>query len=667
MSEDRPIPGAGPRPEGAAADDEFARLREELRRRDEENRELRSTVLAQQRAMAAIEGSLVWQVASRFWNARDRLLARSSMARRAYLGASATLKGLVGARLPRLRNSPFDPGASYGDWVARNSPSRGELEEMRARAERAGSRCSFSLVVPLRAAEEPLLARSIASVRAQVWGCWEMLLVSEASAGGDARLPLAGSNEPRIRVEPVARGGLPPVRGEFVVFLEPGDELAPEALFEVASALEEDSGLDLVYSDEDAIDEAGVRSAPFFKPDWSPDLLLSLDFASRLGACRWSLLREVGGLHWGLGADAAYAATLCASERARRVGHVRKVLYHRRRRAPRGSSCGEAAPEGRAAALRDALARRGLDGTVEASGPEPRARLAVKGSPLVSIIMPTKDKAAVLRSCIESIERRTTWRRRELVVIDNGSTERAARRYLRSIADRHRVLGFDQPFNWSAVNNWGAARAGGEYLLFMNNDMEVIAPDWIEALLEHAQRPEIGAVGARLLYPDGTIQHAGIVLGMGSVAGHAFKDLPRDAPGHGGLAQAVRNVSAVTGACMMVRRDVFRELGGFDEGLRVAYNDVDFCLRVGAAGYRVVYTPFAVLYHHEGATRRALHPADDEALMKTRWHAALRGDPYFSPHLLPGGEGGGGRGASSGASGARRAETRTSRSPSPLP
>jgi GT2 family glycosyltransferase len=285
-------------------------------------------------------------------------------------------------------------------------------------------------------------------------------------------------------------------------------------------------------------------------------------------------------------------------------------------------------------ALEEALARRGIEGRVESPRPGLyRARYRVRGEPLVSIIMPTRDKLGVLRACVESIERRTGWKRWELIVVDNGSSDPRALAYLEKLGRRHRVLRDGGAFNWSALNNRAVREARGEHLLFMNNDMEIITPEWMGAMLEHAQRSQVGAVGARLLFPDGRVQHAGVVLGIGATAGHAFKHLPDHDPGYSWLGHVVRDVSAVTGACMMVRREVFEHVGGFDERLPVAFNDIDFCLKLRKAGYVIVYTPFAKLYHHESATRRDLHPPEDEALLKVRWHDQLLEDPYYSPNL----------------------------------
>jgi O-antigen biosynthesis protein len=421
-----------------------------------------------------------------------------------------------------------------------------------------------------------------------------------------------------------------------VALLDQQDELAPEALLAVVARLAGEPDLDLIYSDEDWIDGSGRRREPFFKPEWSPDLLLSMNYLDRLTVARASLVREVGGVRSGFDGSEDYDLLLRLTERTRRIGHVPRVLYHRRAVAP--DVVGQAGrPHSQGAAVRalsDALARRGLEGAVESPRPGLyRARYRVRGEPLVSIVMPTRDHAAMLRACIRSIEERTAWPRWELIVVDNGSTDREALEQLSDLERRHRVVRDPRPFNWSALNNHAVAAARGEHLLFMNNDMEVIAPEWMTALLEHDQRLEVGAVGARLLYPDGRVQHAGVVLGIGGVADHAFKHLERDEPGYASLGHVVRNVSAVTGACLMTRRASFERVGGFDERLPVAFNDIDYCLKLRSAGLSIVYTPFALLHHHESATRLSLHPPEDEALLKVRWHDELLDDPYYSPHL----------------------------------
>jgi len=622
-------------------------LRAELRQRLVQVELLRETIETQQRTIARMERTLVWQLATRAWNARDRLLERSQLLRRVYDSGFTRLKQLVRDRLPRVRGAVVR-GEAYDSWVERHAPGAAEIASLRAGAELLQPSPLFTVVVPVHEIAEPLLRRCIDSVRAQAWERWELCAVDDGSraphvwetlqsyAGADARvrvdrLPASGG------IVAATSRALEMARGDFVAFLDHDDELAPEALLAVAARLADEPGLDLVYSDEDKLDDAGRRVEPFFKPEWSPDLLLSMNYANHLTVVRRSLVEEVGGLRAGFDGSQDYDLLLRLVERTRRIGHVPRVLYHWRKM--EGSEAAVRGAKGYAhvsakRALEEALARRGLRGRVETTIPGLyTVRYQIAGEPLVSIVMPTRDKASVLRSCVESIERRTSWRRWELVVVDNGSTEPEALRYLDELGRRHRVLRDPRPFNWSALNNAAARQARGELLLFMNNDMEVISEDWMAAMIEHAQRPEVGAVGARLLYPDGHVQHAGVVLGIGPVASHAFKYLPDGEPGYAWLGHVVRDVSAVTGACMMTRKDLFARTGGFDERLPVAFNDVDYCLRLREEGLLVVYTPLARLYHHESMTRRDLHPPEDEALMKARWSCALRDDPYYSPHL----------------------------------
>jgi glycosyltransferase involved in cell wall biosynthesis len=450
----------------------------------------------------------------------------------------------------------------------------------------------------------------------------------------------------RVRAERAERSGgivaatqsaLAMARGDFIVFLDHDDELAPEALLVVAAKLGAEPDLDLVYSDEDKIDERGRRVEPFFKPEWSPDLLLSMNYVSHLTVVRRTLLDAVGGLRTGFEGSQDYDLVLRLVERTQRIGHVPRVLYHWRKVPGSTAVVPEAKPyalDSASRALEEALARRETPGRVSSSAPGLyHVRYDVRGQPLVSIVMPTRNKADMLRTCVESIESRTRWGCWELTVVDNGSTDPEALAYLEELGRRHRVIRDERPFNWSALNNAAARGVCGDHLLFMNNDMEVISDEWLEALLEHAQRPEVGAVGARLLYPDGTVQHAGVVLGVGGVANHAFRALVAEDPGYFGLAHVARDVSAVTGACLMTRREAFERQGGFDEQLGVAFNDIDYCLRLGRAGLRVVYTPFALLCHHESATRGTLHPQENEEFMWAQWRSVIEDDPYYSPNL----------------------------------
>lgn len=479
----------------------------------------------------------------------------------------------------------------------------------------------LSLLLP--ASDPALLGRTLGSVLVQIYPHWELCVPLEDPAGG--QLSRHERPDSRVKLLPAGVDALAGAEGEFVGFLREGDELAPEALFEVAQLLQGRPDADLVYSDEDELGPNGNRSNPNFKPGWSPELLLCADYVSRLGLFRRSVLEEVGGF------DGPHDLALRFAEKTESVLHVPKVLYHSRR---------PNRPEERGASLRAvraALARRGTRGEAE-EGPLPSVlayRPAVEGEPRVSVLIPTRDNLPLLRNCIESVEGLSTYANYEILVVDNGSEKAETLAYLSSIP--HRVLRFDGEFNYSRINNFAVAHADGEYLLLLNDDTEVISPGWIEAMLGHAQNGEVGAVGAKLLYPDGLVQHAGVVLGAGNswapgVAAHSCQHYPADSPGLVGEAiGTTRNYGAVTAACMMVRKSVFDEVGGLDEALTVAFNDVDLCLKVREKGYRVVYTPHAELYHYESSTRGYQRRPEENLLVRKRWAEELDHDAYYNP------------------------------------
>ncbi len=428
--------------------------------------------------------------------------------------------------------------------------------------------------------------------------------------------------------------------GDYIAFLDPGDALAPEALLELVKRLNHEDA-DIVYSDEDWLSESGRREDPFFKPDWDPDLLLSTNYLQRFGIFRTRLVKDVGGFSTDAGCGEVYDLLLRLTERTTRVAHVPKVLYHGRRRGATADAilARHAANRDEARAIEDALRRRGRSGQAIAmftrSGSRCyETRFELTQRPLVSIVIPTRDKRALLQTTLESIWERTDYDRYEIIIVDNQSSEPDAVAYLASLGSKCQVHQWTKPFNYSALNNFGVRQARGEQLLFLNNDVEVIHPDWLTALLEHAQRSDVGAVGAKLLYGDGRIQHAGVVVGINRVAANAFRSWPGDTIGHPRLADLTRNCSAVTGACMMVPRRVFEEVGGFDEALRVVLNDVDLCLKMRQRGYRVVYTPNSLLYHYEGSSRGRLHPPPDEKVFQEQWKEFLdSGDPFYNPNL----------------------------------
>ncbi len=546
---------------------------------------------------------------------------------------------------------PGDLSSQYQLWLKRHSLGARDLRAMKAAIETFAEKPVISVLSVVVGHEKEALQKMIDTMRAQVYPHWELCLVTVSSVDTETDRLLGDlmATESRVRIStsegsaPAFGTALSHATGDFVGLLDAHDELAPEALFEMVKRLNEDPYPDLVYSDEDALTPGGGRVSPFFKPDWSPDLLLSTNYLARFSILRRRLVEEVGGFRSGLEGGHEYDLILRATERTRTIAHIPKILYHRRQGIPSTSVLAvNRAPaiEAEKRAIEDALRRRGLQGQVELNPAGHSSircysvRYRVNGTPLVSIIIPTRDKWHLLEQCIRSIQEKTTYQQYEIIIIDNESVEPETRSYLDSIAGKCRVLSYPGRFNFARINNFGATQATGEYLLFLNNDVEVLRPDWLSAMLEHAQRPEVGAVGAKLLYPDGRIQHAGVVVGIRGGTGHAFRLWPGDDVGDRRLPHIIRNCSAVTAACMMVSRRVFDKVGGFDERFRVAFNDVDLCLRIRERGYLIVYTPLALLYHYEGATRGRAYPSKDDRLFRAVWADLIgRGDPYYNPNL----------------------------------
>jgi GT2 family glycosyltransferase len=424
------------------------------------------------------------------------------------------------------------------------------------------------------------------------------------------------------------------VTGSFLAFLDDGDELEPGVLDDIALALHADPDIDVLYTDSDVLTGDGRQVRPFFKPGWAPDQLLSHMYVGRLLVVRRSLFDELDGFRPEFRGAAEHDFALRATERARRIVRLPIVGYHRR-----SSSETSVDDEASILVLEDALRRRGESGCVE-PGLRPgtyRVRRTVRGDPLVTVIVPFHNGAEHLRRCVRSLQETAGYERWEAILVDNRSWDPNTRAVLARFESdpRIKVLSYPGRFNWAAINNYAAKHSQGAHLLFMNADVEGGSDGWMTAMLEHAQRPAVGAVGARLLYPNGQVQHAGVVMGLGGgVAWHAFCYCPEGLPGYFDQAKVIRNYSAVTGACMMVRYEVFERLGGFGEDLPVAYNDVDFCLRLHDHGYHVVYTPFAELIHDESYTRGRV-PPDHYAVetMSERWGDRIAGDPYYNPNL----------------------------------
>jgi GT2 family glycosyltransferase len=481
------------------------------------------------------------------------------------------------------------------------------------------------------------LSRAVAAVRRQLYPHWRLLLAGDHSgaldalAGGDARIAVVPQDHPRALNEALAGA-----TDDFALLADAAGELAEHALYALALRAPQ---ADVVYGDQDFAGERGEPREPQFKPDWNPDLLLSCNYIGEPCAVRRSLLCAVGGLRDLPPRAQAYDAVLRASAQATSIEHAPFVLYRGRRSAMGGGTRNSAAA---AQAVQEHVGAPASVGDAPLAGTHRLRWRIPQPGPLVSLIVPTRDGGTVLEACVASILEKTEYRNFELLVVDNQSRSPRTLALLRDLAGsgRARVLSFDAPFNFSAINNRAASEARGTVLGLLNDDLQVLDGGWLEELVSQAMRPGIGAVGARLLYPDLTVQHGGIVLGVAGAAGHAHKHAPAADPGYCGRAQVVQDMSAVTAACLFVRADTFARAGGLDESLAVAFNDVDFCLRLLRLGLRNVWTPFATLIHHESSSRGGDESPEkrrrleaERGVLLSRWGELLRNDPAYNPNL----------------------------------
>lgn len=524
-----------------------------------------------------------------------------------------------------------------------------DRELRRLEAERSdGPR--LSIVVPVFRPNRDHFLRCLESVRAQTSGRWELCLCDDGS--GDPwvteTLTRFARSDRRIRWCALDRNGgisratnaaLELATGEYVGFLDHDDEIHPAAVAEVLAAFAKSPEVDLVYTDEDKINVDGSHIHTYPKYGWSPDLLLTRMYLIHFMAIRRALVEQVGGLRSEFDGSQDHDLALRVTEIARRIEHVPRVLYHWRISESSCAGSPDAKPWAYGAARRalaDALRRRGEDGRVEdgLGAGLYRVRRTVPRVQ-VDVIIPTRDAPEHLARCIASLERSPGHEDWIAWIVDNGSAEPETRALLWSYEGhpRIRVLRYDEPFNWSAINNWAAKQGRGEALLFLNDDVEGDSPDWLAAMLEHVARPDIGVVGAKLVFPDGRLQHGGVVIGLTGIAGHMYLARPADCVTPFCIGESVRDCSAVTGACLLTRRDVFESLGGFDERLGVAFNDADYCLRSRARGLRVIYTPHAQLIHRESASRGYSNDVDDLSRIRSLRAGGFGVDPFFHPLL----------------------------------
>ena len=550
---------------------------------------------------------------------------------------------------------------NYAEWIRLyDRVTRRDAQSIRRQIAAFPRQPKISILLPVYNTDRRWLRRAIDSVRRQLYRNWELCIVDDASTAPHVSTLLQwyARRDPRIKIHRRAENGhiaaasndaLALATGEYVALLDHDDELALTALYFSAREFNEHPEAQLLYSDEDKLDKQGRRCDPYFKPDWNPDLFTSQNYVSHLSVYATELVRKVGGFRRGFEGSQDYDLALRCIEQIEpaQIRHIPHVLYHWRIADESTATFAGAKPYAHEAAVRamqEHVDRRGIQARVV---PHYANYLRVIYSPPpdqphVSIIIPTRDRGLLLRQCVESIFAKTDYPNFDIVIVDNESTDAETLAYLEaSKADsRVVVLRVAGEFNFSRLNNIGVAHARGAFVALLNNDLEVMRRDWLVEMVSHAARPEVGVVGARLWYPDGRMQHGGVILGVGGVATHAHSGIRKE---HGYFARAhlTQNFSAVTGACMLLRKEVYLELGGLDEvNLAVAFNDVDFCLRLRQAGLSTVWTPHAELVHHESASRgledtrskqrRFLAEVD---FMQTKWGHILTADPFYNPNL----------------------------------
>lgn len=533
----------------------------------------------------------------------------------------------------------------YDRWIRANEPSAKKLKAMTEEAKQFKYSPLITIVASVPPDQTARLRETVESIRSQIYQNWE-LYVPERTAEVDevkhyledvsrvdARIKV-GKQPENLSGPSAANASISAARGDFVAFIDGGDDLPPDSLYWVIKLLEDHPDADIVYSDEDQVNSAGYRCDPFFKPDWSPDLLLSKNYIGHLLVVRRQLLLEVGGFRDGFDGGREYDLILRLIERTSKIHHIPRIMYHARR-SKTGSE-----DQSSARVVMDYFARNNIRGRLQ-EGSRPGqwiVRYELSEHPKVAVIMPTGGRMELLRPCLESLLSKTDYPNYEILLADNSKAQ-DVKEYAASLprvsGGLHYLDFRGKKFNFSTINNFAVGKTEAPLVLFLNDDTTMVNSDWLTALVEHAQRPRIGAVGAKLLYPSGDIQHGGVVMGIYGCTSHAFKYLPSDTQQQFGFAQIVRNCSVVTAACMLTRKSVFEEVGGFDEKhLAVAFQDVDYCLKLTTSGYNIVYTPAALLIHHESVTKDEKMPNMREVrYMQKKWTEVIAHDPFYSPNL----------------------------------
>jgi GT2 family glycosyltransferase len=580
-------------------------------------------------------------------------VVRTQIRERGIAGAVLGLYGL---------GDPGEIGLWYQRWVAANTPDSAALAALQNDVAALPRQLTFSVVMPVFNTDPRWLRRAIESVRAQVYPHWELCIADDASTNtatitclkefaGDSRIKIIRRSV-NGHISAASNDALALASGDFIALLDHDDELTPDALAEMVKAINESPNADVFYSDEDKITPGGVRCDPFFKPDWSPEHFLGQMYTCHLTVARTALVREVGGFRLGVEGSQDYDLWLRMIGRTSHVKHVPKILYHWRKIPGSAAAEVQAKPyalENTRRVLQEHADRTAMDAEVVPGLAATlfHVRRRIHGAPPITIVIPTAGRSAeqrgtmvdLLPQAIRAIVDKTTWKNYQLLIADNGDLRPETTQALQTLLANvpHRRVTYrapSGPFNFSHKLNFAVSHCETEMFVTYNDDIEMITPTWIEGLLEFAQDPGVGVVGCRLMFPDGRLQHIGVVTGVNGVAAHLFHQADAASMGWNGGAITVRNYSVVTGAVMMTKLSAWNRVGGFDECLRIDFNDVDYCLKLREAGYRNVYTPFVEAYHHESGSfgGRQQNP-DDIAGMVRKWGAALDRDPYYNPNL----------------------------------
>lgn len=553
------------------------------------------------------------------------------------------------------------PGNDYAEWVSRYDTITNEIRSFLIKQiSRMNHKPLISVVMSTHNSNPIWLKEAVDSVINQIYPYWELCIADDASTDSevlhileyyskyDNRIKIVYRNQ-KGHISAASNSALEFVTGEWVALLDHDDMLAKHALYWVVDAINRENNIQLIYSDEDKIDAAGKRFDGYFKCDWNIDLFYSQNFITHLGVYNTKLIKELGGFRIGFEGAQDYDLTLRCIERIHpnQIYHIPRVLYHWRTNGHSISKSSDVKLNGVLAgqkALSDHFKRLGIEADTDVTNFGYKIRYTIPDRPpLITIIIPTRNGLHLIKQCIDSILEKTSYTEYQILIVDNGSDDEEVLQYLKTllIDSRISVLRHDGPFNFSELNNEAVKVAEGEFILLLNNDVKVISHDWLHEMVGIALQPGVGAVGARLWYPDNTLQHGGIILGIGGVAGVSHKYLPVNKSGYFCRAQLTQTLSAVTAACLLIRKQIYIEAGGLNEtDLKIAFNDIDFCLRVRELGYRNVWTPYAELYHYESATRgyenteeKLLRLRKEVRYMQNHWGDVLLNDPAYNPNL----------------------------------